>query len=166
VKGALQHLRRAWTRTGLDHPGPFVGVSQKSIFNRPCQFLTINAHKWLQNRTNGSKTAPGIPPHRAFCGEVCRRLGTSEVAFRGAAPANGVGVHSALEYFRFTLTETPNKGALSIHSTDFYQGFVIPTCSRTLQGFLAQTKEPPPLRTTTGPLVQSYCRVLRGGCFL
>ena len=24
--------------------------------------------KWLQNRTNGSKTAPGIPPHRAFCG--------------------------------------------------------------------------------------------------
>ena len=24
--------------------------------------------KWLQDRTNGSKTAPGIPPHRAFCG--------------------------------------------------------------------------------------------------
>jgi len=26
--------------------------------------------KWLQDRTNGSKTAPGIPPHRAFCGHA------------------------------------------------------------------------------------------------
>ena len=28
-----------------NHPRPFVGVSQKSIFNRPCQVLAINAHK-------------------------------------------------------------------------------------------------------------------------
>ena len=27
------------------HPRPFVGVSQKSIFKRPCQVLAINAHK-------------------------------------------------------------------------------------------------------------------------
>ena len=26
--------------------------------------------KWLQDRTNGSKTAPGMPPQRAFCGQA------------------------------------------------------------------------------------------------
>ena len=26
--------------------------------------------QWLQERTNGSKNEPGIPPHTAFCGEV------------------------------------------------------------------------------------------------
>ena len=41
-----------WSREGSwcsrkkgDHPRPFVGVSQKSIFKRPCQVLAINAHK-------------------------------------------------------------------------------------------------------------------------
>ena len=34
--------------------------------------------KWLQNRTNGSKTAPGIPPHRAFCG-VCPKDESNQV---------------------------------------------------------------------------------------
>ena len=45
------------------HPGPFVGVSQKSIFKRPCQFLALNAHqmaprtrRWLQER--GRDTPP------------------------------------------------------------------------------------------------------------
>ena len=39
------------------HARPFVGVSQRSIFKRPCQFLMINADKmaptttqWLQQR--------------------------------------------------------------------------------------------------------------------
>ena len=32
-------------RGGRIHPRLFVGVSQKSIFNGPCQFLTTNAHK-------------------------------------------------------------------------------------------------------------------------
>jgi len=34
-----------WTDCFLPHPRPFVGVSQKSIFKRPCQVLAINAHK-------------------------------------------------------------------------------------------------------------------------
>jgi len=41
----------------VGHARPFVGVSQKSIFKRPCQFLAINAHtmaprttQWLQER--------------------------------------------------------------------------------------------------------------------
>ena len=49
---------RAVRSAGVTHPRPFVGVSQKSIFNRPCQFLAINAHKMaprphqrLQDRT-------------------------------------------------------------------------------------------------------------------
>ena len=39
------------------HARPFVGVFEKSIFKRPCQFLAMNAHKmaprttqWLQER--------------------------------------------------------------------------------------------------------------------
>ena len=43
---------------GGTHPRSFVGVSQKSIFKRPCQVLAINAHKMapiphqrLQDRT-------------------------------------------------------------------------------------------------------------------
>ena len=32
--------------------------------------------KWFQDRTNGSKTAPGMPPLRAFCGhQVPRHAG-------------------------------------------------------------------------------------------
>ena len=69
VKGALQHLCRAWTRTGLE--------------------------------------------------KVCRRRVTSELVSRGAAPAHGVGVHSALEYFRFTFTETPNMGG-SVHPFNIF----------------------------------------------
>ena len=41
----------------------------KSQFSRDLvKFWRYMPTKWLQNRTNGSKTAPGIPPHRAFCG--------------------------------------------------------------------------------------------------
>ena len=29
----------------VNHPRPFVGVSQKSLFKRPCQVLAINANK-------------------------------------------------------------------------------------------------------------------------
>ena len=46
-----------WSEGNI-HPRSFVGVSQKSIFKRPCQVLAINAHKMapkphqrLQNRT-------------------------------------------------------------------------------------------------------------------
>ena len=45
------------------HPGPFVGVSQKSIFKGPCQLLAINAHemaprtrRWLQERGRDTPT--------------------------------------------------------------------------------------------------------------
>ena len=33
------------TQCRMTHPRPFVGVSQKSIFDRPCQVLAINALK-------------------------------------------------------------------------------------------------------------------------
>ena len=49
------------------HARPFVGVSQKSIFKRPCPFLAINAHKkaprtiqWLQERPWNAPTK-GLP---------------------------------------------------------------------------------------------------------
>ena len=51
------------------HPRSFVGVSQKSILRDLVNFWRQMPTKWLQDRTNGSKTAPGIPPHRAFCGD-------------------------------------------------------------------------------------------------
>ena len=35
-----------------------------------------------------------------------------------------------------------------------------------LQGYLAHKKQPPPPRTTMGPWVKTYCRVLGGGCFI
>ena len=50
--GLLSHATRC------NHARPFVGISQKSISKRPCQFLAINAHKmaprpsqWPQDRT-------------------------------------------------------------------------------------------------------------------
>jgi hypothetical protein len=51
-----------------DHAGLFVGVFQKSIFNRVCQLLAKMPTQWLQERVNGSKYGSGMPPHRAFCG--------------------------------------------------------------------------------------------------
>jgi len=36
----------------------------------------------------------------------------------------------------------------------------------TLQGYLAQKKQPPPPRTAIGPLAEAYSRVLGGGIFL
>ena len=57
-----------------NHARPFVGVSQKSIFKRPCQFLAINAHKmaprttqWLQELPNGSKNYPMAPRTTLEC---------------------------------------------------------------------------------------------------
>ena len=45
------------------HAGLFVGVSQKSILNRACQVLAINAHemaprtrRWLQERGRDTPT--------------------------------------------------------------------------------------------------------------
>ena len=40
-------------RGGRIHPRLFVGVSQKSIFNRPCQFLATNAHKMAPRTSKG-----------------------------------------------------------------------------------------------------------------
>ena len=53
------------------HPRSFVGVSQKSICNRPCQFLAINAHKMaprtkrrLQERRRDTPTKDLLWPPR------------------------------------------------------------------------------------------------------
>ena len=35
------------------HPRPFVGVSQKSIFKRPCRFLAMNTHKMAPRTSKG-----------------------------------------------------------------------------------------------------------------
>ena len=43
--------------------------------------------KWLQDRTDGSKTAPGIPPHRAFCG-LARNCANQLLAARDCAFAS------------------------------------------------------------------------------
>jgi hypothetical protein len=39
------HPGHAWLRVDHNHPRPFVGVSQKSIFKRPYQVLAMNAYK-------------------------------------------------------------------------------------------------------------------------
>ena len=43
-------------------------LNQKSFLEDFVNFWRQMPTKWLQNRTNGSKTAPGMPPLRAFCG--------------------------------------------------------------------------------------------------
>ena len=59
---AMCHIRST-ADTGHIHARLLVGVSQKSIFKRPCQFLAINAHKmapitgrWLQERGRDAPT--------------------------------------------------------------------------------------------------------------
>ena len=39
--------------TVTTHPRPFVGVSQKSIFKRPCRFLAMNTHKMAPRTSKG-----------------------------------------------------------------------------------------------------------------
>ena len=47
----------------------------------------------------------------------------------------------------------------------FYHGVAYREVSQ-LQGYFAHNKLRPPSRIAPGPQAQSYCRVLRGGCFL
>ena len=51
---------------------------------------------------------------------------------RYITPALSVGVKVALEHFRFTMTDTPGQGSLSIYSTDLYMGVIVFRCSDAL----------------------------------
>ena len=48
------------------HARPFVGVSQKSIFKRPCQFLAINALKMAQKMTQWLQERPWNAPTKGL----------------------------------------------------------------------------------------------------
>ena len=48
------------------HPRPFVGVSQKSIFKRPCQVLAINAHKMVPRPPQGLQNRPWNAPTKGL----------------------------------------------------------------------------------------------------
>ena len=51
------------------HPRPFVGVSQKSIFKRPCQVLAMNTHKnGSKNGLRAPRTGMGCPHIGPFVG--------------------------------------------------------------------------------------------------
>ena len=49
----LHPTSRAWTPPAPLHAGLFVGVSQKSILNRVCQLLAINANKMAPRTSQG-----------------------------------------------------------------------------------------------------------------
>jgi hypothetical protein len=67
---SIRNLEKSFSSV---HPRSFVG-DLKSQFSRDLvNFWRQMPTKWLQDRTNGSKTAPGIPPHRAFCGDTRSR---------------------------------------------------------------------------------------------
>ena len=69
VRGLRGRRLKGWCQRCVSHAGLFVGVFQKSILNRFCQLGQYVPTKWLQERAKGSKNEPGIPPHRAFCGD-------------------------------------------------------------------------------------------------
>ena len=54
------------------HSGPFVRVSQSQFLTGLSTFGKKFPTKWLQNRPQIPKPSPGIPPHRAFCGDARR----------------------------------------------------------------------------------------------
>ena len=70
------------TRT---HARLFVGVFQRSIFNIVVSFWPCVPTKWLQERANGSKNEPLMPPRRTFC---------------GVSVTAGECTHSACQYFK------------------------------------------------------------------
>ena len=51
-----------------------MGVLQKTIYKRTCQFLTSMPRKWLQERQDGSKNDKEMPPRRAPRGTTRRAL--------------------------------------------------------------------------------------------
>ena len=58
--------RRPWSTQG-----PSWGYLKSQFLRDLVNVWRQMPTKWLQDRTHGSKTAPGIPPHRAFCGVSC-----------------------------------------------------------------------------------------------
>ena len=71
--------RHGWfqkTRMDAAHTWPRKAVRggiSKSILDRFVNFWQQFPTKWLQNRPQIPKPSPGIPPHRAFCGQRCQR---------------------------------------------------------------------------------------------
>ena len=52
----------------LLHARQLVGVFRKSIFKRFVNFCKYEPTKWLQERPNGSRNNPEMPPRRALRG--------------------------------------------------------------------------------------------------
>ena len=55
----------------MTHARPFVGISQKSIFKRPCQFLAINAHKMAPRTTQWLQERPWNAPTKGLMWNHC-----------------------------------------------------------------------------------------------
>ena len=78
---ALAFLLVSPSPTPVVHARPFVGVSHKSIFKRPCQLLAIDAHKMASRTTQWLQERPWNAPTkgllwnltlRGCAGSVCR----------------------------------------------------------------------------------------------